>query len=234
MLRASVAGRPLPADGARVAAYQEPLLRTARCSRRRCPEGVRPSTGAEIIAHHQKSSDSVVCSGYGLTPCQHSRRRPDECGFSAMRIPLFRPRGSSTPEARPQTQSYLAATSVTPMGIGAAKEFLTTLADDDGAIKSDTGSVPDLASSPQLESPGLCRIGRRDAVRVRQVFEQAWRAPAESHEHLIGPPVGLRRGDASAVHRALLRSTVGYSVVLVAMSAMAVGVWVLAGLMVTP
>jgi hypothetical protein len=230
MLRASVAGVP-PADGARVAAYgtlvaDGPLLEAPM-------SGTRSAIYKyEIIAHRQKSSDSVVCSGYGLTPC-HVETPAGRVRILGYVEPAFRPRLLDTPEARARTQAYLAATSVTPTGIGAAKEFIATLADADGAIKSDTGHVPDLASNPRLslqehavaDGETVCAFGRYSSERGGLVPD-----PASSDPY----PVRLWRGDASAVRRALLRGSAGYSVGIVAMSAMAVGVWVLASLMVTP
>jgi len=66
--------------------------------------------------------------------------------------PAFLPAVLEGPETRARAQAYLASAAITPTGLGAAKEFLDTLLDDDGAIRSDTGSVPDVMGNPRLVS----------------------------------------------------------------------------------
>jgi hypothetical protein len=230
MLRASVAGVP-PADGARVAAYgtvvaDGPLLEA-------------PMSGArsaiykyEVIAPRQKSSDWVACSGYGLTPCHiETAAGPVRIlGYAEFAFPANTLEG---PEARARTQAYLASTAVTPLGVGAAKEFFDTLADDDGAIKSDAGCAVDVVANPRLrlqehavaDGDTVCAFGRYSSEHGGLVPD-----PASTDPY----PVRLRRGDAPAVSRSLVRSTIGYSVGVLGMSGMAGGVWYLAGLMFAP
>lgn len=222
LLRASVAG-VTPADGARVAAYgvlvaDGPLFEAPL-------SGTRAAIYKyEIIVPHQKSSSSVACSGYGLTPC-HITTAAGSVRVLGYAEPAFRPAVLDGPETRARIQAYLASTAVTPTGLGAAREFLDSLLDDDGAIRSDTGSVPDVIGNPRLifrehavaDGDNVCAFGKYSVERGGLVPDPASTDPF---------PVRLRRGDAATVGRALVASALGYSVGTVAMTGLAVGaIW---------
>jgi len=228
LLRQSVTGVP-PGDGQRIAAQgvlvaDGPLLEAPM-------SGVRSAIYKyEIIARHQKS-DTEVCSGYALTPC-HVATAGGNVRILAYADLAFRPGALQGPEMRARLKSYLASATVTPMGLGAAKEFLATLADDDGTIRSDTGSVLDDLDDPRLsfreyavaDGENVCAIGTYSAERGGLVPDPASVDPY---------PVRLRRGDSLEVRRALLVSAAGYVAGTVAMVGLAVGALVLTNLMFT-
>ncbi len=222
LLRASVAGVPR-ADGTRVAACgvlaaDGPLLDAPL-------SGTRAAIYKyEIIVRHQQSSSTEACSGYGLTPC-HIATAAGDVRILAYADLAFRPTALEGPETRARIQAHLASASVTPTGVGAAREFLDTLADDDGAIRSDIGSVPDVLGNPRLlfheyavaDGDSVCAFGRYSAERGGLVP-----GPASVDPY----PVRLRRGDAAAIGPSLVASAVGYSAGTVAMTALAVGaIW---------
>lgn len=222
LLRASVAGVP-PTDATRVAACgvlvaDGPLLDAPL-------SGTRAAIYEyEIVVPHQKSSSTVACSGYGLTPC-HIATAAGNVRILAYADLAFRPAALEGQETRARIHAYLASASITPTGAGAAGEFLDTLVDDDGAIRSDIGSVPDVLGNPRLifhehavaDGDSVCAFGRYSAERGGLVP-----GPASVDPY----PVRLRRGDAAAVGRALIASAVGYSAGAVCMTALAVGaIW---------
>ena len=222
LLRASVAG-VTPVDGARVAAYgvlvaDGPLLEAPL-------SGTRAAIYKyEIVVPHEKSSSTVACSGYGLTPC-HITTAAGSVRVLGYAEPAFRPAVLDGPETRARTQAYLASAPITPTGLGAAREFLDTLLDDDGAIRSDTGSVPDVMGNPRLifrehavtDGDTVCAFGKYSVERGGLVPDPAIADPF---------PIRLRRGDSATVGRALAVSALGYSVGAVAMTGLAVGaIW---------
>ncbi|PWB68248.1 MAG: hypothetical protein C3F15_16865 [Holophagae bacterium] len=221
LLRASVAG-VTPVDGKRVAAYgtlvaDGPLLEAPL-------SGTRAAIYKyEIIVRHEKSS-SEACSGYGLTPC-HITTAAGHVRMLGYVEPAFPPAVLDGPETRARTQAYLASAAITPTGLGAAREFLDTLLDDDGAIRSDTGSVPDVMGNPRLvfrehavtDGDNVCAFGKYSVERGGLVPDSAIADPY---------PIRLRRGDAAAIGRALALSALGYSVGAAAMAGLAVGaIW---------
>ena len=221
LLRASVAG-VTPVDGTRVAAYgvlvaDGPLLEAPL-------SGTRAAIYKyEILVRHEKSS-SEACSGYGLTPC-HITTAAGSVRMLGYVEPAFLPAVLEGPETRARAQAYLASAAITPTGLGAAKEFLDTLLDDDGAIRSDTGSVPDVMGNPRLvfrehavtDGDNVCAFGNYSVERAGLVPDSAIADPY---------PIRLRRGDAAAIGRALALSALGYSVGAVAMTGLAVGaIW---------
>jgi hypothetical protein len=222
LLRASVAG-VTPVDGARVAAYgtlvaDGPLLEAPL-------SGTRAAIYKyEIVVPHQKSSSTVACSGYGLTPC-HITTASGSVRMLGYAEPAFLPAVLDGPETRARTQAYLASAPITPTGLGAAREFLDTLLDDDGAIRSDTGSVPDVIGNPRLifrehavaDGDTVCAFGKYSVERGGLVPDSAIADPF---------PIRLRRGEAAAIGRALALSALGYSVGAAAMAGLAVGaIW---------
>ncbi|HOC43631.1 MAG TPA: hypothetical protein PKJ99_11510 [Thermoanaerobaculales bacterium] len=230
LLRASVGGAA-PADGERIAACgvlvaDGPLLEA-------------PISGAraaiykyEIVVPHQKSSSTVACSGYGLTPC-HITTAAGSVRLLGYAEPTFRPALLDGPETRSRTQAYLGSAAITPTGLGAAREFLDTLVDDDGAIRSDSGSVPDVVGNPRLllrehcvaDGDSVCAFGKYSIDRGGLVPDPASVDPY---------PIRLRRGEAAAIGRALVASAFGYSAGAVAMTGLAVGAVWLARLMFAP
>lgn len=226
MLQASVSG-VTPQDGARVAACgvvvaDGPLL-------------VAPLSGVlvaiykyEIRARQQKGS-TEVCSGYGLTPC-HLETPAGYVRLLGYADLAFTPRLLEGPEMWERARAYLASAPITPIGVGAAKEFLGTLVDDDGAIRSDTGVVPDDLANPRLsflehvvtDRESVCAFGRYSAERGGLVPDPASIDPY---------PVRLRRGDATAIRRSLLRSAAGYLAGAALMASLAAGVVWLVGTM---
>jgi hypothetical protein len=222
LLRASVAG-VTPMDDARVAAYgvlvaDGPLLEAPLSGTRAVIYKY------EIVVPHQKSSSTVACSGYGLTPC-HITTAAGSVRVLGYAEPAFRPALLDGPETRARIQAYLASTAITPTGLGAAREFLDTLLDDDGAIRSDSGSVPDVMGNPRLifrehavaDGDNVCAFGKYSVERAGLVP-----GPTSADPY----PVRLRRGDAAAIWRALALSALGYSVGAAAMTGLAVGaIW---------
>jgi len=221
LLRASVAG-VTPVDGTRIAAYgtlvaDGPLLEAPL-------SGTRAAIYKyEILVRHEKSS-SEACSGYGLTPC-HITTAAGSIRMLGYVEPAFLPAVLDGPETRARTQAYLASAPITPTGLGAAREFLDTLLDDDGAIRSDTGSVPDVMGNPRLifrehavtDGDTVCAFGKYSVERGGLVPDPAIADPF---------PIRLRRGDSATVGRALAVSALGYSVGAVAMTGLAVGaIW---------
>lgn len=222
MLRASVAGVPLT-DGARVAASgvlvaDGPLLDA--------PFSGTPSAIYKygIVANHKKSS-TEICSGYALTPC-HVETPAGHVRILGYAELAFSPASLKGPEMLARARAYLAPGIVTPLGLGAAKEFLGTLVDDDGAIKSDTGLVPDELNDPVFsflehvvaDREKVCAFGRYSAERGGLVPDPASIDPY---------PVRLRRGDPAAVRRSLLASAAGQVAAAVFMAALGVGAaWV--------
>ncbi len=171
LLRRSVAG-VTPVDGTRVAAYgvlvaDGPLLEAPL-------SGTRAAIYKyEIVVPHQKSSSTVACSGYGLTPC-HITTAAGSVRVLGYAEPAFRPAVLDGPETRARIQAYLTSTALTPTGLGAAREFLDTLLDDDGAIRSDSGSVPDVMGNPRLvfrehavaDGDNVCAFGKYSVERA--------------------------------------------------------------------
>ena len=221
LLRASVAG-VTSVDGTRVAAYgvlvaDGPLLEAPL-------SGTRAAIYKyEIVVRHEKSS-SEACSGYGLTPC-HITTAAGNIRMLGYVEPAFRPTVLDGPETRARTRAYLASAAITPTGLGAAREFLDTLLDDDGAIRSDTGSVPDVMGNPRLvfrehavtDGDNVCAFGKYSVERGGLIPDSAIADPY---------PIRLRRGDAAAIGRALAVSALGYSVGAAAMTGLAVGaIW---------
>jgi len=212
-----------PVDGTRVAAYgvlvaDGPLLEAPL-------SGTRAAIYKyEIVVPHEKSSSTVACSGYGLTPC-HITTAAGSIRLLGYAEPAFRPAVLDGPETRARTQAYLASATITPTGLGAAREFLDTLLDDDGTIRSDTGSVPDVMGNPRLifrehtvtDGDNVCAFGKYSVERGGLVPDPAIADPY---------PVRLRRGDAATVGRALALSALGYSLGAAAMTGLAVGaIW---------
>lgn len=218
LLRDSLAGAP-PADGARIAACGV-LVADG-------PQVDAPFSGNRsalykyaVMTRHQKS-DSEMCSGYFLTPCHvETLAGPVRIlGYAEPAFAAARPEGA---EVVTRAQAYFAAASVTPTGMGALREFNAMLADDDGAIRADTGVVPKEWTSPRLyfvehavaHGESVCAFGHYSAERGGLVPNPASVDPYA---------VSLRRGDAAAVRRSLLRAAAGQVAGALLLGGIAVG-----------
>lgn len=204
LLRESAAGTP-PADGARIAACGV-LVADG-------PQVEAPFSGTRsaiykyaVMTRHQKS-DSEICSGYFLTPC-HVETAAGPVRILGYAEPAFAAARPGGPDVVARAQAYFASASITPTGLGALREFNEMLADDDGAIRKDTGVVPSELTNPRLYfvehavagGESVCAFGHYSSERVGLVPDPASVDPYA---------VSLRRGDAGAVRRSLLRAAAG-------------------------
>ena len=218
LLRESLAGTP-PADGARIAACGV-LVADG-------PQADAPFTGSRAVIYkyavkaRQQKSDTELCSGYFLTPC-HVETAAGSIKILGYAEPAFTAAVPAGPEVVARAGAYFASTSVTPTGMGALREFNAMLVDDDGAIKADSGTVPKELENPRLsfvehslaDREWVCAFGHYSAERGGLVPNPASVDPYA---------VSLRRGDAAAVRRSLLRAAAGQVAGALLLGGLAIG-----------
>ena len=222
LLRESVAGAP-PADGARIAASG---VLVADGPTAEAPfSGTRSAIYSYEVKARQQKSDTEVCSGYFLTPChvETPAGRVRILGYAEL---AFTPARIEGPEAVARARAYFTAATVTPTGMGALREFTSMLADDDGAIRSDTGAVPHELDDPKLyfveravaDGEHVCAFGRYSAERGGLVPN-----PASADPYAVR----LRKGGEAEVLRSLWRAAAGQVAGTLLLAALTAGVLVL-------